>query len=120
VIGDSEEEDQADDAAVSCACPGDGVVEAGMVAGGTEGSAHGGGHDGIHGDEAKAKGCQPQHSTRGAAEVGGEEEEGQLAGGFSADAVENSDDENRFAVVYPLKMAGLGRLRVETAANFPG
>ncbi len=120
MVGDSEEEDQSDDAAVGCACPGDGVVEAGVVAGGAEGSAHGGGHDGIHGDQTQAKGCQSQHAARGAAEVGGEKEEGKLAGGFCADAMEDADNEDRFAVVDPLKMAGLGRLRIEAAANLPG
>ncbi len=120
MVGDSEEEDEADDATVGCACPCDGVVEAGVVAGGAEGAAHGGGHDGIHGDEAEAKGGQPQHAPRGAAQVGGEEEERQLAGSFGAYAVEDADDEDRFAVVDPLKMMGLRRLRVEAAANLPG
>ena len=94
MVGDSEEEYDADDATVGCARPGDGVVEAGVVAGGAEGSAHGGGHEGIHGDEAKAEGCQPQHSTRGAAQVGGEEEKRQLAWSFGAYSMQDADEED--------------------------
>jgi len=52
MAGDAEEEDDSDDATVGRAGPGDGVVEAGVMAAGVKGAAHGGGHEGIHGDQA--------------------------------------------------------------------
>ena len=120
MVGDSEEEDDADDATVGGACPCDGMVEAWVVAGGAESAAHRGGHDGIHGDQAQAKGGQSPHASRGAAQVGGEKEERQLAGGFGAHAMKDADDEDRFAVIDPLKMTGPEGLRVIAAAHSPG
>src|ERR1039458_5663049 len=62
-VGDSEEEDDADDETVGGAGPGDDVVETRMVvAAGVEGSAHGGGHQGVHGYQAQGEGRQAHHA----------------------------------------------------------
>jgi len=119
-VGDAEEEDEADDEAIGGPGPGDEVVEAGVVAGGGEGSAHGGGHEGVHGDQTDGEGAQAQHAAGSSAEVGGEEKEGELAGGFRAYSVQNADDEDGFAVVHPLKALGLRGLGIETSPDFPG
>src|ERR1039458_2131046 len=98
MVGDPEEEDDPDDATVGGAGPGDGVVETGMMAAGPESSAHRGGHHRIHGHQAHREGRQAEDAARGSAQVGGEEEESQLAGGFSANAVQDADEEDRLSV----------------------
>ena len=120
VVGDTEEEDDADDAAIGRAGPCDGVVEAGVVSGGAKGSAHGGGHEGVHGDEAGGEGDQAHDAAGCSTEIGGEEKEGELAGGFSANAVEHADEEDGFSGVHPLETVRLGGLMVPKAADLPG
>lgn len=120
MVGDSEEEDDADDAAVGCAGPCDDVVEAGVVAGGAECSAHGGGHECVHGDQADGEGDEAKDAAGCSAEVSCEKEEGELAGGFRANAVEHADEEDGFSGVHPLKTVGFGGLTVETSADLPG
>src|SRR5206468_11968723 len=84
--GDAEEEDDADDAAIGCACPSDPVVDAGVRSAGAERSAHGCGHDGVHEDEADGECGETEESARSSAETFCKEEEAELAGCFRADA----------------------------------
>src|SRR3954462_3499911 len=112
LAGDPEEEDGPDDATVRRARPGNDVVKPRMMSAGFERSAQGGGHDGVHGDQAHSKGRQPQEPLRSAAKAGGKKEQGKLARGLGADPVQHADQEDRFAVVHPLKSLRFWGLRV--------
>ena len=120
VVGDAEEEDEPDAATVDGAGPCDGVVEAGMVAAGLERSAHGGRHQGVHRYQAERKSCQAHHSTGSSTEIGGEEEERQLAGRLGSYAVQHADQEDRFSVVHPLEALWLRRVWIPQATDLPG
>src|SRR5580698_4485634 len=119
VVGDAKKEDHADDATIRRPGPRDGVVEAGLTAANAEGSANGCGHKSIHGDKSEGKSQQAEQAARGAAEVRGEKEERQLAGGFGAHAVQHADDEDRFSGIHPLKTLRLRRLAIPHAALLP-
>ena len=90
-----------------------------MMSAGFEGSAEGGGHQRVHADKAERKRCQAEHAARGAAEIGGQEEQGELAGGLGADSVKNADDEYGFAVVHPLEALGLWSRGIPGTADAP-
>jgi hypothetical protein len=92
----------------------------GVQCAGVECAADGGGHEAIHGYEADAEGSEAHDAVGGPAEALSEEEQSKLAGGFRADAMQNTDEEDRLACIHPLKTLRLGKEGVPGTAQAPG
>ena len=118
-IRNPEQENDPDDATVGCSGPGDGMVQARMVAGGGEGAAHRCGHQGIHGYQAKREGRQTHQAPGCSAQVGGEEKQRQLARRLSSHTVQDANDEHGLSVIHPLETLGLGKVPVKTSPHSP-
>ena len=118
-VRDSKEEDDADDAAICGAGPGDDAIESGAQAAASKGAAERGGHQPVHRNQAKSKCAQSHHSAGCSSEIGGEEEERQLAWGLSADSMQHADDEDGFAGVVPAEVGRFGGGGVDDAAKTP-
>ena len=119
LVGDAEEEDRADDEAVGDGEGGGDGLKAGEVGAGGEDAAGRGGHEGVHGEQAAHEAEQTEQALRGAAELGGEEEEEELRGGFSAEAVEDADEEDGGVGVVEAEGVGAGCVGIEAAADLP-
>ena len=80
-----------------------------------------GGHQGVHGEQAEEKNRQAEQSMAYAAEVGGEEKEGQLAGCLGAETVDDADAEAGALVQvdgsHGLRVRFAGLPRVEAAVQ---
>ena len=118
-VGDAEEEDGADGEAVGDGEGGGDGLEAGEMAAGGKEAAGAGGHEGIHGEQAEDEAEQAKEALRGAAELGGEEEEKELRGGFGAEAVDDADEEDGGVGVVEAEVVGAGEGGVGEAPGAP-
>src|SRR5215831_7282403 len=118
-IGDAQQKNQSDPAAVHRSGPRNHMIEARMVTAGIKCSADRSRHQRIHGDKPERKRSQPEHSAGGAAEIGRQEEERELAWRLGADAVQNADYKHRLAGIHPLKALGPRCRRIPDPAYTP-
>ncbi len=92
----------------------------GAVTAGGEDAGGTGGHQGVHDEQASDEAEEAEKTAAGSSQIGCEKEEEELGGGFGAEAMDDSDEKDRTAIVAERKGFGLRGARVAKAPDAPG